>query len=116
MDGHLGTLIDRIALPVALSPNFDALVSDGKDNVLVAITGANGDGIAVIDLTSIPEPAPLAYEPTMLTATHFAGVKVAPLATRNKRQQPSGAVSQWQPGRRVIPHVTVQRLLLRPLR
>jgi hypothetical protein len=52
----LGSLLDRISLSVALSPNYDALVSDGKDNVLIAITGT-GDGIAVVDLTSIAPPA-----------------------------------------------------------
>jgi hypothetical protein len=61
IDGKRGVLLKSIALPFALSANYDALVSDGKDNVLVAITGQNGDGIAVIDLTSLPEPLPLPY-------------------------------------------------------
>jgi hypothetical protein len=61
LDGRLGNLLNRISLPVALSPNYDALVADGKDDILVAITGANGDGIAVVDLTSIKEPPPLTY-------------------------------------------------------
>jgi len=60
-DGRLGNLLTRIALPVELSTNYDALVADGKDNVLIAITGENGDGIAVVDLSSIQEPAPLPY-------------------------------------------------------
>lgn len=60
LDGRLGTLLHRIALPVALSPNYDALVSDGRDNILIAITGT-GDGIASVDLTSIQEPPPLPY-------------------------------------------------------
>jgi hypothetical protein len=60
-DGRIGTLRTRIALPYALSQNYDALVSDGTDNVLIAITGATGDGIAVLDLTSLNEPAPLPY-------------------------------------------------------
>jgi hypothetical protein len=46
---------------VALSQNYDALVSDGKDNVLIAITGQNGTGIAVVDLSSLSEPLPLPY-------------------------------------------------------
>jgi hypothetical protein len=58
IDGRQGGLLDRIALPFTLSANYDALVDDGKDNVLVAITGQNGDGIAVIDLTSLAEPIP----------------------------------------------------------
>ncbi len=60
-DGRLGTLRTRVALPFALSPNYDALVSDGKDNTLVAITGTGGDGVAVIDLTSLMEPGALPY-------------------------------------------------------
>jgi DNA-binding beta-propeller fold protein YncE len=59
-DGELGNLLNRISLPVALSPNYDALVDDGTDNILVAITGT-GDGIAIVDLTSISEPPPLPY-------------------------------------------------------
>lgn len=56
IDGHEGVLLSRIALPVALSSNYDALVDDGQDNVIVAITGNTGSGIAVIDLTSLAEP------------------------------------------------------------
>jgi len=61
-DGYLGNLLNRISLPVALSPNYDALVADGADNVLVAITGT-GNGIAIVDLTSVSEPPPLPYNP-----------------------------------------------------
>jgi hypothetical protein len=64
LDGRLGNLLYRIALPVSLSENYDALVSDGTDNVLVAITGTSGDGIAVVDLSSIQEPPPLPYART----------------------------------------------------
>jgi hypothetical protein len=60
-DGRLGILRTRISLPVALSENFDALVSDGTDNVLIAITGQTGGGIAIVDLSSLAEPAPLHY-------------------------------------------------------
>jgi hypothetical protein len=60
LDGKRGVLLHRIALPFALSANYDALVDDGKDNILVAITGNTGDGIAVIDLSSLTEPLPSA--------------------------------------------------------
>jgi hypothetical protein len=60
-DGRLGTLLDRVAFSFALSANYDALVDDGKDNVLIAVTGTNGSGIAVVDLTSLSEPAALPY-------------------------------------------------------
>ena len=59
-DGNLGNLRDRISLPVSLSLNYDAVVADGRDNVFVAITGTTGNGIAVVDLTSLTEPPPLA--------------------------------------------------------
>lgn len=54
-DGLLGTLLSRIALPFSLSQNYDALVGDGQDNTLIAITGDNGSGIAVVDLSSLPD-------------------------------------------------------------
>ena len=59
-DGVTGAFRARIALPVPLSPNFRALVANVKDDRIIAITG-NGDGIAVIDLSSIPEPAPVTW-------------------------------------------------------
>jgi hypothetical protein len=60
-DGRAGVLLQSLGLPFPLSQNFDALVSDGQDNVLVAITGKLGTGIAVIDLSSIAEPSPQPY-------------------------------------------------------
>lgn len=60
-DGRTGAFRARIGLPVQLSPNFRALVSNNQDSRLVAITGTTGNGIAVIDLNSLPEPAPLQY-------------------------------------------------------
>jgi hypothetical protein len=60
-DGRVGNLRARVSLPVPLSTNYDALVSDGKDNILIAITGTTGNGIAVVDLSSLLEPAPLPY-------------------------------------------------------
>ena len=65
LDGRLGSLRDRISLPLSLSENYDALVSDGKDNILLAITGQSGNGIAVLDFTSVSEPPPLPYERTL---------------------------------------------------
>lgn len=69
-DGNVGTFRNQMSLPFALSANYDALVSDGTDNVLVAITGQNGDGgIALIDLSSLPEPAPLPYQSDLRRVT-----------------------------------------------
>lgn len=113
MDGHLGTLLDRIALPVPLSPNYDALVSDGKDNVLVAITGSNGDGIAVIDLTSIPEPAPLLYSAGITSNTRFAASLTFSTMQSTSPPKQKNAEAQKRPGLRGIRHVTVRNLLRR---
>ncbi len=60
-DAHRGILLDRVALPFGLSTNYDALVADGKDSVLLAIAGTSGNGLAVVDLTSLSEPSPLPY-------------------------------------------------------
>jgi hypothetical protein len=59
-DGVTGAFRARVALPLPLSPNFRALVSNAKDNRIIAITGI-GDGIAVIDLSSLPLPAPVTW-------------------------------------------------------
>jgi hypothetical protein len=100
-DGRVGLFRDRVALPFALSPNYDALVEDGKDNVVVAITGANGDGIAVLDFSSIPEPPPLPYPNASLSLSkvHYQ------LSTRARSAQKMSAS-----GPRTIPHVTVTQL------
>jgi hypothetical protein len=59
-DGNTGAFRSRISLPMTLSSSYRALVSDSKDSVQVAITGA-GDGIAIIDLRSLVEPDPVPY-------------------------------------------------------
>jgi hypothetical protein len=56
-DGKLGILRSRIAFSVPVSTNYDALVSDGKDDLVIVITGTSGDGIAVLDLSSFAEAA-----------------------------------------------------------
>jgi IPT/TIG domain len=72
IDGKRGTLITRIAMPVPLSENYDALVADGVDNVLIAIIGETGDGIAVVDLSSLSEPLPVPYAARAPRALHTA--------------------------------------------
>src|SRR5262249_54992598 len=54
-----GALQMRLSLPFPLAQNFDSLVSDGRDNVYLALTGVNGSGVSVIDLTAISEPQSL---------------------------------------------------------
>lgn len=76
-DGRLGSLLSRIALPLPLSPNYDALVSDGQDNVLVAITG-NADGVSVIDLSAFEEPPALPYPAEMGSPSCAATGTIAP--------------------------------------
>jgi len=102
-DGRLGNLLDRIALPFAMSTNYDALVTDGKDNVLIAIMGATGTGIAVIDLTSIQEPPPLPYyrpRRTLSKRPHGFG---NPATTNRKHSEKEGTL---QPGIHLVPHLT----------
>jgi len=106
-DGKLGTLRNRIAVPFALSANYDALVEDGKDNVLVAITGTNGNGVAVLDLTSISEPPPLPYAPALalmqrLPATRHS-IPAEDFDTARKTWRYS---NQSTTQRRVVPYVT----------
>jgi WD40 repeat protein len=102
-DGHLGILRERIAFPVPLSTNFDALVSDGKDSVLIAITGANGDGIAVVDLSAVPEPAPLSY------ATGIES-SASRIATSN-RSAARSSTSQASPSRPAAGHPRIRHLM-----
>lgn len=98
-DGRLGILLNRIALPFALSTNYDALVQDGEDNKLITITGATGDGIAVVDLTSLKEPGPLPY--AAATAKRLLSVprRFGDSLSQVKNNQPTSRS-------RVIPHVT----------
>lgn len=106
-DGRLGNLRTRISLPVPLSPNYDALVDDGKDNALIAITGTNGNGIAIIDLTSIGEPPPLQYDSVREVRPHrpseLGNRRRVDLKSRTHphKQNPRPAT---QP--RTVPHVT----------
>lgn len=111
LDGKLGNLLDRIALPVALSPNYDDLVSDGKDNDLIAITGASGDGIAEIDLTSVTSPAPLPYSPSTATTTRFATFNTPSTAQSTNPPKHSSAEAQSRLIGRRIRHKTVRNLL-----
>lgn len=93
-DGRIGTLRTRIALPVALAQNFDALVSDETDNVLVGVTGQTGSGIAVIDLTSLAEPAPLGY--SREAARGRTGLHDAAVATGSRSSARSGGTPIWK--------------------
>ena len=111
-DGRIGTLRNRIALPFSLSTNYDALVEDGKDNVLLAITGANGNGIAVVDLTSISEPQPLPYDAARSSTHGLPAVRHSTPAEdfrtiRNTRKNSNQSTAHL----RVIPHVTNPNLL-----
>ena len=105
-DGKLGNLRTRISLPLPLSPNYDALVGDGMDNVLIAITGT-GDGIAIVDLTSVSEPPPLPYDESVDSRNHHLVEwgdtwRKEPGARRNPNEQ--NRRRAMQP--RIVPHVT----------
>jgi len=106
-DGRLGDLRDRIAFSVPLSTNYDALVSDGKDNVLIAITGTSGDGIAVTDLSSIVEPPPLPYVANAISST---GSSIFRSQTKGFSNAAVFNKKASQSRRRVIPHAMNPRL------
>jgi hypothetical protein len=105
-DGGLGTLRSRIALPLALSQNYDALVGDGKDNILIAITGANGSGIAIVDLSSLSEPAPLPYLKDHLEIAHSHGSNERSSRRAVPGNQANGTAVRSVAPRSVIKHVT----------
>ncbi|HEX4003325.1 MAG TPA: IPT/TIG domain-containing protein [Candidatus Acidoferrales bacterium] len=112
-DGRIGNLRDRLALPFAPSPNYDALVADGKDNVLLAITGASGNGVGVVDLTSVAEPPPLPYA-AEVASRHFAEDQAAvraalPPATA----QAKSAATRRASAARFMPHLTRTNDLIR---
>jgi hypothetical protein len=88
-DGVTGAFRARVALPLPLSPNFRALVSNAKDNRIIAITGT-GDGIAVIDLSSLPEPAPV----TWLSAIAAPAVIWSPLFPETSSRRLPGSPLQ----------------------
>jgi len=107
LDGRLGMLRSRIALPVALSQTYDALVSDGRDNVLLAITGTSGNGIAVLDLTSISEPPPLPYSASLSSLHGNAGARNNFWKNRSMLPRRSNVNSMSTTAQRhVIPHAT----------
>ena len=105
-EGRLGTLRARISLPVSLSQNFDALVGDGKDNAFIVVTGQLGTGIAVLDLSSLREPAPLPYASvhTDLNVVSLQGN--AEHGYRSGNHPPSVASDRRRVTRTVIKHVT----------
>jgi hypothetical protein len=105
LDGNLGNLLQRVSLPFALSINYDAVVDDGKDNILIAITGSNGNGVAVVDLTSIPDPAVAPYTRETELRKHRSA-KILGGQNRAPRYRAPEIRSQSLPGMRMIPHVT----------
>jgi hypothetical protein len=109
-DGRLGNLLQRVSLPVALSQNYDALVSDGKDNIVVAITGANSDGVAVIDLTSVAEPAPLPFAAASSSRAHRL-VQWGQSRAASRTMQNSISSRQAVMPPRIVPHVPARRAL-----
>jgi hypothetical protein len=80
------------------------MVRDGADNILIAITDATGGGIAVLDLTSMSESAPLPYMSDAAQRPGTLRVPVSEKPTAIARHTGSGPVAGhvvplWQ-----IPH------------
>jgi hypothetical protein len=105
-DGRLGILRSRIALPFAVSQNYDALVGDGRDNVLIAITGVNGNGIAIIDLSSLNEPAPLPYLKDYVEIAHALGSIERSSHKAVRGNQANATTMQNVVPRSLIKHIT----------
>jgi WD40 repeat protein len=92
-DGRLGTLRSRIAMPFSFSTIYDALVADGNDNVLVGIVGAFANQIAVIDLSSLPEPSPLPFAPLGARPLDFVSRAAAGAVSRTNADGASRAAA-----------------------
>ncbi|MBI3476604.1 MAG: hypothetical protein HY010_12800 [Acidobacteria bacterium] len=106
LDGRLGNLLQRVSLPFPLSTNYDALVDDGQDNILIAITSANGSGIAIVDLSSIPEPPALMYNGSAFQAPRTTSSEEYPRAWQKQTISVSTA-KRFATGQvRTVPHVT----------
>ncbi|HEX3685086.1 MAG TPA: hypothetical protein VHU83_21305 [Bryobacteraceae bacterium] len=90
-DTASGRPFARVTLPLTIAPYYDSLVGDGKDNVLVAITGT-GNGIAVIDLSSLVAPA--TQDSPFLTASRepSPGMRALPLAASGWSKMPPARV------------------------
>lgn len=108
LDGRLGNLLNRIALPVSLSSSYDALVADGKDNVLIAITG-NGGGIAIVDLTSIKELPQLTYGTEFDFRTSRVATWVRSGSNSSLQNRPFERTNTLPSAARRVPHVTKPR-------
>ncbi len=106
LDGRVGNLLERISLPFPLSTNYDALIDDGQNNVLVAITGANGSGIAVVDLSSIPEPPVLPYNRRAFQTPRPKSSEEYPRPWQKPSTRPSTAKRSATGQVRTVPHVT----------
>ncbi len=109
-DGKQGTLRAGITLPFQLSANYDALASDGKDNILLGIVGQQGDGgVAVIDLTSLPEPLPLPFA----GSGKVLPMKLGAAAASKPKTTKDGATStghSMTPHTLRLPHVVINPL------
>jgi hypothetical protein len=104
LDGNLGNLLGRISISAPMSPVYDALVSNGKDNILMAITGSTGNGIAVLDLTSIAEPSLLPYSKKTARAHHVGNVEETKSTKLNSHLEARTAPPGTLP--HTPPHVT----------
>jgi hypothetical protein len=102
-DGRLGILRTRIALPFELSQNYDALVADDKDEVLIAITGTTGSGIAIVDLSSLTSLATPSADTYTVSGTMAHASRKGSMLTRSGQVLPSASSRVL---RSRVPHVT----------
>ncbi len=107
LDGHLGVLRNRVSLPLKLSDGFDSLVSNGQNNVLLAIVNSpeTANAVAVLDLTSVAEPAPLPYSTSAAPSSVSATSHSVGRAAAESQKAPNAAPL---PRLRTPPHASIR--------
>jgi hypothetical protein len=93
-DVYSGSFQERVSLPQPLNGRYRALVANSKDNVLVGITGPQGNGISLIDLTSLP-PAP---QTDYVAEPASRSLSADPVTPSNRTRVPSPMSQHFHPG------------------
>jgi hypothetical protein len=114
-DGRLGTLRSRIAMPFSFAPTYDTLVANGKDNILIGIVGSSANQIAIIDLTSVPEPSSLPYATVgARPSIDFLSQTVRTVVSRDAVSRPASDRTSSLPSKppygNTVPHATPSAL------
>jgi uncharacterized membrane protein len=93
-----------------VNPVWSLISGDGKDNILIAITGTNGNGFAIVDLTSLSEPAPLPYLKDVVEIAHAPGSNERSALRATPGNQANGTTVQGVVPRSVIKDVANEEI------